>query len=143
MKKLVRWILRQHSKALARSSFERREERWIIWGPMPQMLRGNSVAGNTFLEPAETYPQSVARSLCNRIARHFRRWITCRIRSWLGHRPRRFIGRVARWIVRRLARRVLCGRSYRIVQRVRNRLLRISWQDVFLATDESRTTPWS
>src|SRR5580704_14452934 len=63
------------------------------------------------------------------VAWHFRRRITCRIRSWVGHRLRRFISRIARGIVQGLERRVLCGRIYRIVQRLRRGLLRTSEDD--------------
>jgi hypothetical protein len=41
-----------------------------------------------------------------RIARHFRRRITCWIRRWLGQWLRRFKGRIARWIMHWLVARI-------------------------------------
>jgi hypothetical protein len=81
--------------------------------------RGSAYPTN---ETREGFRTETAR-LRDLVAWHFRRRITCRIRSWVGHRLRRFISRIARGIVQGLERRVLCGRIYRIVQRLRRGLL--------------------
>jgi hypothetical protein len=54
-----------------------------------------------------------------RIARHFRRRITCWIRRWLGQWLRRFKGRIAGWIMHRLVGRIAFGGSNWIAERLR------------------------
>jgi hypothetical protein len=57
-----------------------------------------------------------------RIARHFRRRITCWIRRWLGQWLRRFKGRIAKWIMHRLVGRITFGGSDWIVERLQGAL---------------------
>jgi hypothetical protein len=67
----------------------------------------------------QTLPAAIIVLPLGRIARHFRRWITCWIRRWLGQWLQRFKGRIARRIIHRLAGRIAFGGSDWIVERCR------------------------